>query len=212
MTPRPHPFTLVFGALADEHFPAIRDAVGATSDRDRFLLAQPVVELLQLLRPEGGVGEAMDDFVAFAHAAFRFWADGAINRDCDVATTHALCASQARALGAAPATAQYVQLAPHLVWAQLGDDTPHEPLDGWFAIPDGEQLQVVACFGVHPERPGLSVVALKGGPPGSLAREDGSPLFAPTMTGGGAAGLHAVAAPEELLLLAWRAAEAGGER
>lgn len=212
MTVRPHPFTLVFGALADEHFPAIRDAVGITPDRDRFLLAQPVVELLQLLRPEGGVGEAMDDFVAFAHAAFRFWADGAISRDCDVATTHALCATAARPPGTAPGVTQYVQLAPHIVWAQLADDTPHEPLDGWFAIPDGERLQVVACFGVHPERPGLSVVAVAGGRPGALAREDGSPLFTPTMSGGDAAGLHAVAAPEELLLLAWRAAEAGGER
>ncbi len=210
MNQRPHPFTLVFGSLVDEHFPAIRDSVGATPDRDRFLLAQPVVELLQLLRPEGGVGEAMEDFVAFAHAAFRFWADGSITRDCDVVATHALCAADARVRGTAPEVTQYLQLAPHLVWAQLADDTPHEPLDGWFAIPDGERLQVVACFGVHPERPGLSVVALTGGPPGQLARADGSPLFAPTMTGGAAAGLHAVAAPEELLLLAWRAA-AGGE-
>lgn len=209
MNQRPHPFTLVFGGLADEHFPAIRDAVGTTPDRDRFLLAQPVVELLQLLRPEGGVGEAMDDFVAFAHAAFRFWADGAITRDFDVVATHALCAAEARVGGPAPEATQYLQLAPHLVWAQLADDLPHEPLDGWFAIPDGERLQVVACFGVHPERPGLSVVALTGGPPGPLAREDGSPLFAPTMTGGAAAGLHAIAAPEELLLLAWRAAAGG---
>jgi hypothetical protein len=38
-----------------------------------------------------------------------------------------------------------------------------------------------------------------------VAREDGSAIFSPMMPGGDLAGLHAVAAPEEMLLLAWRA-------
>ena len=37
-----------------------------------------------------------------------------------------------------------------------------------------------------------------------LARDDGSPLFAPTLPGGKAAGLHSIAGEEELLELGWR--------
>ncbi len=211
MTPRPHPFTLVFGTLADGHFPAIREAVGATPSRDHFLLAEAVVELLGELRPDGGIGEAMDDFVAFTHAAYCFWAAGTTTRQLDEPATRALCAPEA-ALGAGFRATEYIQIAPRLVWAQLAGGEPHEPLDGWFAIPSDGQLRCVACFGVHPERPGLSVVALTGGVPSPMAREDGTPLFAPTMEGGEAAGLHAVAAPEELLLLAWRAGGMSEER
>jgi hypothetical protein len=211
MTPRPHPFTLVFGALAEEHFPAIRDAVGTTPSLDHFLLAEAVVDLLALVRPDGGIGEAMDDFVAFTHAAYCFWAAGAETRELDAAATRALCTA-AHPVGAPVRATEYIQLAPRLVWAQLADGEPHEPLDGWFVMPGAAGLRCVACFGVHPERPGLSVVALVGGAPGPMAREDGTPLFAPTMEGGEAAGLYAVAAPEELLLLAWRAGGTSEER
>jgi hypothetical protein len=211
MTPRPHPFTLVFGGLAEEHFPAIQDAVGATPSLDHFLLAEAVVDLLGVLRPDSGIGEAMDDFVAFTHAAFCFWAAGAHTRSLDEAATRALC-DPVVPLGAPFRTTEYIQIAPRLVWAQLADGEPHEPLDGWFVMPTDGGVRCVACFGVHPERPGLSVVALVGGVPGPMAREDGTPLFAPTMEGGEAAGLQAVAAPEELLLLAWRAGGTSEER
>lgn len=212
MSDRPHPFALVFGALAEARFPEIRDAVGPTPDLDHFLLAEAVIDLLQEVRPDAGIGEAMDDFVAFTHAAYRFWAEGAHTRHCDEAATRALCDASAIPIAPVPAATQYIQLAPRLVWAQLADGEPHEPLDGWFVLPDGDRLTVVACFGVHPERPGLAVVALAGSPPGRMEREDGTPLFAPTMEGGEVAGLHAVAAPEELLLLAWRAGRFGEER
>jgi hypothetical protein len=81
----------------------------------------------------------------------------------------------------------------------------HEPIDGWFSIPDGERLRVVACLGVHPERPGLSVLTAAGVAPSTLGRADGGAPFAPTMEGGAEAGLHSVADAEELLWLAFRA-------
>lgn len=211
MTDRPHPFTLVFGGLAEEHFPAVRDAVGDAPDLDHFLLAEAVVELLRGMRPDEGVGEAMDDFVAFTHAAYCFWAAGCHTQSIDLVTTQRLCAPT-MAIGTPPRTTQYIQIAPRLVWAQLSDGEPHEPLDGWFALPDGNGLRMVACFGVHPERPGLAVVVVQGDAPGPMAREDGLALFAPTMPGGDTAGLHSVAAPEELMLLGWRAARIGEER
>lgn len=202
---RPHPFTLVFDTLAEAHFPAIRDAVGNTPSLDQFLLAEATVELLQALRPEEGIGDAMDDFVAFSHAAFRYWAAGAITQEIELSATRALCIGDEVPPHSAPTVAQYIQVSPRLIWAQLGEDTLHEPLDGWFLFPEGDGVRLVACFGVHAERPGLSVVSVAGSAPGRVARPDGTPLFGPTMTGGEVAGLHAVASPEELLLLAWRA-------
>jgi hypothetical protein len=96
-------------------------------------------------------------------------------------------------------------VAPQLIWGRLAEDAPFEPLDGWFAMPSGAGLRIVACFGVHPERPGMSVAAVDGPLPAAISRADGTPLFAPTMSGGDLAGLHAISGPEELLLLGFRA-------
>lgn len=208
-TPATHPFELVFGALADERFPAIRDALPPGSDLDAFLLSGPAVELLQVMRPDDGLGDGIDEFVAFVHAAYRYWEDGQQLTRLDEAATRALCASNGSELAEGtpyPTAAAYIQVAPRLIWGQLDDGDVFEPLDGWFAVPVDGGVRVVACFGVHPERPGLSLLVVEGGAPGSVLREDGSPLFAPVMPGGDTAGLYAVVAPEELALLAWRAA------
>ncbi|MEP6590235.1 MAG: hypothetical protein ABJC19_03540 [Gemmatimonadota bacterium] len=205
-TPVAHPFDLVFGALAEERFPAIRAALPAQAELDEFMLTQPAVELLRELRPDEGLGEGVDEFVAFVHAAFRYWEDGQHSMVLDDEQTRALCRPDA-APGSPPArlTAAYIQMAPRRIWGRLDDGDVFEPLDGWFAVPVAGGVRVVACFGVHPNRPGLSLLVVEGGRPGVVCREDGSALFAPLMPGGDTAGLHAVVAPEELLLLAWRA-------
>ncbi len=202
---RPHPFARVFGDLAAARFPAIREAIPADADLDTFLMAPAAIELLHDMRPDEGLGEAVDDFVAFVHAAWRHWADGAVTVVCDTEATRALCASgDGVPAGPPPVRARYIQVAPRLVWGQLADGESWEPLDGWFVLPVPAGLRIVACFGLHAERPGLSVVALEGAAPGVVRRADGSASFAPLMPGGDRAGLYAVAAPEELLLLAWR--------
>lgn len=205
-TARPHPFALVFGPLVDVHFPAIREVLAADADLDAFLVCTPAIELLQALRPDDGLGDAVDDFLAFVHAAWRFWADGARTTTRDADATRALCGADAPAALTAARMAQYIQVAPRLVWGQLADGEQWEPLDGWFALPDPAGLRVVACFGLHPERPGLTVAAVVGGAPAPVPRADGSAPFAPQMPGGDLAGLHALADTDELLLLAWRAA------
>lgn len=207
---RPHPFALLFGAVATERFPAIAAALGDERGIEPFLMAPDAIELLHALRPDGGLGEEVDDFVALVHAAWCYWADGAVTTTLDDAGTRALCDPEASTGAAAtpPARTRYVAVAPRLVWAALGTGEHHEPLDGWFAVPVRGGLRAVACFGVHPGRPGVSAVAVEGPRPAAVAREDGTPLFAPTMPGGDTAGLFAVTAPDELLLLAWRAAGA----
>lgn len=204
-----HPFELVFGALAEERFPAIRASLPANADLDTFMLTGPAVELLRIMRPDEGLGDGIDEFVAFVHAAYRFWESGQQVTRLDTAATRELCLSdwgEATAGAPYPTTAAYIQVAPRLIWGQLDDGDIYEPLDGWFAVPVETGLRIVACFGVHPDRPGLSLLVVEGGAPGEVQREDGSPTFAPVMAGGDTAGLHAVIAPEELLLLAWRAA------
>lgn len=206
--PRPHPFDLVFGDLAVERFPAIDEAVGDATTLDAFLMATPAVELLHDLRPDEGLGEAVDDFVAFVHAAWRFRADGGITRSLDAAATRNICDDSPGAPRIPAVTAQYIQVAPRLVWGRLADGESWEPLDGWFVVPTPGAMRVVACFGLHPSRPGLSVVAaeaelLGGGEP--LTRADGTPPFSPLMEGGDRAGLHAVQTIGELRELAWRA-------
>lgn len=222
---RSHPFDLMFGGFRAEQFPAIRTALAGSSDVDSFVLAAPALELLRELRPDEGLGDGVDDFVALVHAAYLYWRDGEVTHSLDHEATRALTrphpARSAGPAGSSPVEHQssgaerplaplgvtgtrYVQVAPHIIWGQLDADAPFEPLDGWFSrmLADGT-LYLVSCFGVHEQRPGVSVVVVHGPRPVVAARADGSSAFAPTMPGGDAAGLHAVSAPEELLHLAW---------
>lgn len=216
--PRPHPFTMVFGDLAAERFPAIRAALAGDLRLVHFLMTPAAIELLHELRPEEGLDEATDDFIAFVHAAFCYWHDGERTVVLEEATTRRMMEISDRrsesgegAMSAAPVSdlrsliSRYVQIAPRLLWSQVESSEIHEPIDGWFAVPEGEQLRVVACLGVHSERPGLSVLTVVGQPPSSVSRDDSTSAFAPTMDGGVEAGLHSVANGEELLWLAWRA-------
>lgn len=206
---RPHPFELVFGGFRDQRLPAIRAELGERTDLDAFMLAASALELMGELRPEAGLGDAVGDFIALVHAAYLFWRDGEQTIRLNAVGTRALCGPAASddpgAGPSAPRRAGYIQVAPQLIWGRLADATAFEPLDGWFVVPADEGMRIVACFGVHAERPGMSVVAVEGALPASIARADGSPLFAPTMPGGEAASLHAVSSPEELLLLGIRA-------
>ena len=231
-TGRAHPFELMFGGFREERFPAIRAVLRDASDIHAFLLAAPALELMRELRPDAGLGDAVDDFVALVHAAYLFWRDGEHTVVLDEPSTRRFCARAPEGGGSwvgpgahtapplrrarrtdprstaaiKPTIVQYIQVAPRIVWGQLNDEQPFEPLDGWFAIPGETGLRVVACFGVHDQRPGVSVSVVAGQFPANVVRTDGRPLFAPTMPGGDAAHLHAVSVPEELLLLGWRAA------
>ena len=205
-----HPFELLFGAFRAERFPAIQSALGDSSDINTFMLAAPALELLRELRPDEGLGDGVDDFVALVHAAYLFWRDAEKTVTLDESATRGLVRPAPLTTHDSRLTTSlttYIQIAPRLIWAQLVEGEPFEPLDGWFAIPVGAAIRLVACFGVHEQRPGVSVAVVEGEMPEAVARADGTPPFSPTMPGGDAAHLHAVSAPEELLLLGWRAAD-----
>ena len=202
MAPRLSPFELVFGRLAEERFPSLRSALDGVepTDRDAFIMTRDAIQLVRDLRPDDGIGEAIDQLVALVHHAYLFWAAGQVVVDVDAAILDSSVDA------GAPAPAWYARFPERRVWAQVVEGAAHEPLDGCFAHSHaGDSLRVLGVFGLHPDRPGFSVVEAAGPRPVGLARETGEPLFAPRMDGGGAAGLRSIAGEGELLELGWRA-------
>ena len=198
---------LLLSEQAITGFEGIRAAVAAGGvnpyDRDAFLMLRPVVELIHASRPEGGIGGGIDPLAAMTHLTYLYWSEGSLVERVSDEVLGAILARDRLAAQPPTRPAAYLALVGRKLWGSPTDAGP-EPLDGWFAARDGEELQVVALFGGRPDRGGASVVAVEGTEPGSLARADGTPLFAPTLEGGAAAGLYSITGMEELLALAWR--------
>jgi hypothetical protein len=208
---RPTPFDLVFEPAAQAAFPAIRAALVESRqdprNRDAFLMLRDVVTLLRDLRPEEGLGAGIDQLAALVHHGYLYWDGGSITLDVPPERLLDLLGQRLEdGNGSSDQPAFYTQLPERRVWAQVIPGQTHEPLDGYFqyAGPEDEVLRVLGVFGMHPDRPGFSVVEVSGTRPGALARSDGSRLFAPTLPGGAAAGLFSLAGEEELLDLGWR--------
>ncbi len=208
---RPTPFTLVFGGIAEQRFPRVRDGIAAAGrdphDRDAFLLVREVVELLQDLRPEAGLGSGVDALVAFVHRAYLYWVDGARTAVWHEEALRAALADRSAAPPDPPEAAagtRYVQLPGRRVWGVPVAGAPPEPLDGWFVTRTSDRLSLLAVFGLHRGRDGFTAVEVDGPRPHPLRRPDGSPLFAPALAGGREAGLYSIEGMEELLELAWR--------
>ena len=209
--PGPTPFDLVFGQSAQDVFPKIRLGLGQAGhdprDRDRFLMLREVVTLVRELRPEKGMGKGIDQLVALVHHSYLYWE--AEERVLELTAEHlpSLLRTPTSGGDKVPVpSAYYVQVPQHRVWAEVIPGQPPEPLDGCFvhSTPDGAGLRVLGVFGIHPEREGFSVVEAIGPQPLTLVRADGTELFAPTLTGGKAAGLFSITGEEELLDLGWR--------
>lgn len=210
---RPTPFDLVFEQIAVDRFPAVRAALVEAGrdarDRDAFLMTREAIQLVRDLRPDEGVGEAIDQLVALVHHAYLFWDAGAavldVPSDALAPMLEATDERNGGGSGEVPPPAYYTQLPEWRIWAEVVQGEPYEPLDGCFVheTPDGA-LRVLGVFGVHQDRRGFSVVEALGPRALTLARPDGVPLFSPVLSGGDAAGLHSIAGEEELLELGWR--------
>ncbi len=222
--PRPTPFELVFHRAAESSFPRIAASLATAgqdpADRDAFLMDREVITLLRDLRPEEGLGEAMDQMVALVHHAYLAWAAGnltlPIGRE---AAAELLDQPMSDPPEPRDVGAYYAQLPERMVWASVVDNESPEPLDGIFVAraPAGD-LRVLGIFGLRPDRAGFSAVEAAGPRVAQLAREDGSPLFAPTLSGGAPAGLRSIVGEAELLELGWRTQDlaagvsSGGDR
>ena len=215
---RATPFTHVFGDIA-ARFPAIAEALQQEgtdpTDRDRFVLLEPVGRLLREIVPEDAGADALEAHVLLLHHAYLFWATGQrIYPISEVTLGQAVSGEQMTTK--TPEAAQYLQLPELRVWGSPNQDSPPEPLDGMFVSSRGPsaEIAVLAIFGLRPDRPGFSAVGLEGRADRddltadeieiAAARGDGSTSFGPTLAGGTAAGLYSVANTGELLLLTGR--------
>jgi hypothetical protein len=208
--PRATPFDLVFNRAAESSFPRIASSLAAgghdPADRDAFLMDREVVTLLRDFRPEEGLGEAMDQMVALVHHAYLAWAAGGVTISVGREAAEELLVKAAEAADSKDLPAYYAQFPERMVWAAVIENEAPEPLDGVFVsqVRAGGDLRVLGIFGLRPERAGFSAVEATGGRAEGLAREDGSPLFDPTLPGGAAAGLRSIVGEAELLELGWR--------
>ena len=196
-------------------FETIRDALAADGvdpyDRDAFLMHRSVVELIHGGRPAEGLGDAIDEFIAYTHLMYLFWFEGEHAVEVGGEALGKILGGNGpsadppieRAPAARRPSAYYTVLAHRRIWGSPTDLGP-EPLDGWFAARHGDQLMVAAQFGGRPDRGDISVVAVDGPEPAGLQRSDGTPLFASTLPAGARAGLYSLSGMEELLALAWR--------
>lgn len=207
---RPLPYDLVFGPSFEERFSRIGDSLSQggldPTDPDQFILDRAVSALFRELVPEEGVGAGIAEHLALLHHAFLYWKAGGwvIQPTRDRATT-VLEATPAPPEGEdATPPAYYLQLPERLVWGELAPGAPHEPLDGMFVRPwPAAGSFVLAIFGVHPSREGFSVVEVDGYP--DEAGNQGEPdRFSSRLSGGAAAGLFSIGAPDDLLALAAR--------
>lgn len=203
------PFELAFGPFVPHRFEAMRAALEQEAvdpfDRDAWTLSRSAVELLHELRPDGGLGEGVEELVALAHAAYLYWLQGERVATVSRAALDAVVSGASAGLaGAGMRSAYYVALAPRRIWGTPVPGAAPEPLDGWFAVAGDDRLSMVAVFGLLGSRPGFTVARVSGPPPGELRRDNATAPFAPVLEGGAAAGLWSVIGGEELCELGWR--------
>ena len=217
---RPTPFGVAFGEIA-QRFPAIAEALqqdgAAPTDRDRFVLLEPVGRLLREIVPEEAGADALETHVLLLHTAFLHWSSGGpVYRIGEQALRRAITTRRITGQLPAPRSALYLQLPELRVWGSPSEGTAPEPLDGMF-VSGGDvpgSIAVLAIFGMRPDRPGFSAVGIEGRADDdepavneievAAARDDGSAPFGPMLAGGSAAGLYSVANAGELLLLTCR--------
>ena len=212
---RATPFALAFGEI-EPRFSAIAEALeqdgAAATDRDRFVLLEPVGRLLREIVPEDAGADALEAHVLLLHHAYLFWAaEQPVYQISEQTLRRAVGENQVTAR--LPHPAQYLQLPELRVWGSPNEASPPEPLDGMFvsAAPSDAEgagaISVLAIFGMRPDRPGFSAVGLEGRADAveiAAPRDDGTAPFAPKLAGGTAAGLYSVANDGELLLLTCR--------
>jgi len=204
------PFEVAFGPFVPERLGEVHRGLAMAEidplDRDAWAISQPGASLLHELRPDTGLGEAVSELVALAHAAFLYWQLGERMHILDRTRLDALVRVRPPAVPPSDdPLAYYLQLPPQRVWGSPVAGAAPEPLDGWFAVARADQLALVAVFGLLSGRPGFTVAHTDGPRPGALVREDGTALFASVLEGGATAGLWSLVGEGELLELGWRA-------
>ena len=216
---RPHPFEMVFSHFAEATFPEIR-ADAPEPAMDITALAK-LPSFQRLLAEMGSPDQTEQDpdtvgeYLVLLFVAYRYWLAGAHTVSVDRRTLDAAIEHGPRRATDVAHDACYVALPQHCCWATIGDDQPHEPIDGMFVVMSraNTEITIAAILGLRPGREGFSQVTVTGGvddvPEASRAMR--TPPFAPIMEGGAESGFKSVVSKGELLLLAHLALESAAE-
>jgi hypothetical protein len=154
--------------FADEHFPRIADEGEARdsdlSDPDAFVMLSAAGAALREIRGEEDDPALIEQYGALLFHGFHFWRSGEPLYLLETGVARYLVESEPDAAGwtpSVPSAGGYVQLPWHLFWAHSEDESPPEPLDGffWTRTPDGT-LTLLAAMGMREDRPGLGVIPL----------------------------------------------------
>lgn len=215
------PYELAFpdNDFAESRFHAVeqeaqtRDA--DIQDSGAFLLLAQVGRILQELGERASPSALVPTFGPFLFHAFHFHRAGKPAFLVETSTLRYLLEADAAPpgwRGEMPATAGYLQLPRHLIWARPeGQDGPAEAVDGlfWTGSSPG-RLDLLVVTGIRGDRPGFSVLPV---PPVSMeeamkwmtrpAREKGDD-FATTLPGGELDRLYSLETQGEVVKLAAR--------
>jgi hypothetical protein len=210
---RTDPFAYALADLAERHFPTIREesqaAAKDTAHRGQFASLSSVQQmLLDVEQPElvEEHPEAAEEYLNTLYVAYRYWDTGRHTVTPGRGALEEALEQEPDDPPSVPRGACYVQLPERWCWAQVAPEEPHEPLDGLFivAAPDHREITVLAVLGLRADRPGFSEVAVVAAPRDFVAAraEARTPLFAPVVAGGDAAGIRSLVSTGELLHLA----------
>jgi hypothetical protein len=210
---RLHPFQS-FAEIAERWFGAIRTEATAQHrdprDRVQFEAIPAVQRALHDIEDPSlleSTPMAAAGYLAALFAAFTYWNGGQETvRPTKQSMERLFAAPERWSLAPAEDRDVYVQLPEHWFWSRIGEDAPHEPIDGMFVSANRTrgELSVLAVLGLRNDRDDFSQISVTGAfaalphVAGALRR----PLFAPVVDGGEAAGLLSVITTGETLALA----------
>ncbi len=216
---RTHPFDMVFTELAETFFPRIRTEAPDASVDLATLARLPTAQ--QLLRDLGSPElaeadpQAITEYLVLLFAAYRYWAAGKHTLLVDRDKLEVAIDGGSTGTPVLEHDACYLVFPERWYWATIGDNQPHEPLDGMFVVRAKSQaeLTVAAILGLRPGRDGFSQITVTGlaDAAAAAASDMRDPPFAPTMDGGAQAGFRSVTTEGELLHLSHLALLSAGE-
>lgn len=185
------------------------DGVDPTDLQGFMTLAAVAGALRELRAPEVG-GEAVHRYAVLLQHVWLFHRAGGRVHLLTTPAARYLVGGAPAAEPVLPAEAGYLQLPLHLFWVAAGAETP-ESVDGlfWSMGSDG-MLRLLMATGIHPGRPGLSVVPVAEAPwsdaPSWLEASirSGGDDFACTLPGAEWDGLHSLESAGEALKLVAR--------
>ena len=149
------------------------------------------------------MGPDVDHLAALVHLAYLHWRHGGWVFRIGREGTIRILEGPHRHPESPSLPAYYLQLPNGLLWGQLGESEPHQPLDGCFVAWGAENhIRTLGVFGLHPDRLGFGVVDPQGTVDQVETTSTTPAPFAPAMDGGQEAGLYSVNHPEDLIRLA----------